>query len=129
MINGFAKMKCQLNTPGRKHLVYTKWKPVTKAEILHIATAIVMGLQPRPEIHDYWSTKDIYQTPWFSKVMTRDRFAAIHHTMLHVYEKDQKKAKDKTEPFMNELIHQFQATFYPFEHVSLDKMVIKYKGR
>ena len=61
MINSFAKIKCQLNTAARKHSVYSKWKPVIKAEILrYIAIAIVMGLQPRPEIRDYWSIKDIY---------------------------------------------------------------------
>ena len=49
--------------------------------------------------------------------------------MLHVSENDEKKAKDKIELFMNELIHQFRAAFYPFQDVSIDEMVIKYKGR
>ena len=130
IINSFAKIKCQLNTNARKHSVYTKWKPLTKAEILcYIAIMIVMGLQPRPEIRDYWSTKDIYHTPWFSKVMTRDEFEAIHHTMVHLSDNDKKKANDKIEPFMNELIHQFQATFYPFQDVSIDEVVTKYKSK
>ena len=84
-----------------------------------------MGLQPRPEICDYWSTKDAYHTPWFSKVMARDRFEATHHTMLHVSDNDKKNANDKIEPFMNELIHQFQAASNPFQ----EEMVIKYNGR
>ena len=54
MINSFAKIKCQLNTPAHNHSFYTKWKPVTKTEILsYIAVTIVMDLQPRPEIRDY----------------------------------------------------------------------------
>ena len=45
MINSFTKIKCQLNTHARKHSVYAKGKPVTKAEILHyIAIMIVVGL-------------------------------------------------------------------------------------
>ena len=105
MISSFAKIKCQLNAPACKRSVYAKWKPVTEAEILHyIAITIVMGLQPRPEIHDYWSTKDIDYTPWFSKVITKYRFETIH-TMLDVSDNGEKKAKEKIEPFMNELIH------------------------
>ena len=61
--------------------------------------------------------------------MARDRFEAIHHTMFHVSDNDEKKAKDKIEQFMNELIHQFQAAFYPFQNVSIVEMLIKYKGR
>ena len=95
----------------------------------YIAITIVMGLQLRLEIRDYWSTKDIHHTPWFSKVMTSDRFETIHHTMLHVSDNNEKKAKDKIEPFMNELIHQFQSAFYLFQDVLIDEMVIKYKGR
>ncbi|KAI0225562.1 hypothetical protein LSAT2_023699, partial [Lamellibrachia satsuma] len=37
--------------------------------------------------------------------------------------------KEKIEPFMNELIKEFQAAFYPFENVAIDKMVIGWKGR
>ena len=83
MINSFAKIKCQLNKPACKHSIYPKWKPVTKAEILrYIAITIVMGLQSRPETRDCWSAKDIYHTPGFSKVMTRDWFEAIYTTIL-----------------------------------------------
>ena len=54
MISSFAKIKCQLSTPAHNHSFYTKWKPVTKTEILsYIAVTIVMDLQPRPEIRDY----------------------------------------------------------------------------
>ena len=48
--------------------------------------------------------------------------------MLHVSDNDEKKAKDKIEPFMNKLIHQFQAAFYPFQDVSIE-MVINFKDR
>ena len=33
MINSFAKIKCQLNTPARKRSVYAKWKPVTGCDL------------------------------------------------------------------------------------------------
>ena len=49
--------------------------------------------------------------------------------MLHASDNDEKKAKDKIEPFINQLIHQFQVAFYPFQVVLIDEMVIKYKGR
>ena len=49
--------------------------------------------------------------------------------MLHVSDNDEKKAKDKIEPFMNKLIHQFQVAFFPFQDVSIDEMVINFKDR
>ena len=57
----------------------------------------------------------------------RERFEAIFHTMLHAGEANAEGA-DKIEPFLNELIHNFNFAFYPGMCVSLDEMVIGFTG-
>ena len=47
-----------------------------------IGINIVMGLLRLPQVRDYWSTSEILSTPWFSTIMSRDRFFAI---MKYVY--------------------------------------------
>ena len=59
----------------------------------------------------------------------RNRLEAIYHIMLHVAPSQESHAKEKIEPFMKNLIANYQKAFYPYEDVSVDEMVIKYKGR
>lgn len=47
--------------------------------------------------------------------------------MLHVCEPDA-NGKAKIEPFVNLLLGKFQAAIYPFQNLSIDKMVIGFKG-
>ena len=42
---------------------------------------------------------------------------------------DDNSKKSKIEPFLNLLLVKFQSAFYPGENLSLDEMVIKWKGR
>ena len=76
-----------------------------------------MGLQVKPQIlKDYWSKMDFYNTPWFEKTMAIERFEVIHHTMLHVSDINEKKAKEKIEPFLNMLVKRFQGAFHPSQN-------------
>lgn len=110
--------------------MYSKWKPITRYELLkYFGICIAMGIDKRPTVKDYWSTNDFYQTPWYGKTMPRERFEAIHHTMLHCGEVDEKKSINKIEPFLNLLVENFQNAFYPYECVLIDEMVMKWKGR
>ena len=130
IINSYAKQKNRLNNPPRRRSIAATWKQIIDSELLrYLAIMIAMGLQPKPSIRDYWSKVSFYHTPWFAKTMPRERFEAIHHSMLHVSDVDEKKAKNKIEPFLNKVVNRFQSSFYPFEKVSIDEMVIKYKGR
>ena len=36
-----------------------------------------MGHVRLPRIHEYWSTSPIFTLPWFSSIMSRDRFFKI----------------------------------------------------
>ena len=100
MINSYAKQKCQINNPARRRSMMASWKTVTEGEMMrYFAITICMGLHRKPEIRDYWSKKDFYNTTWLAKTMARERFMSIHQTMLHVADMGEKKRKRRLNRF------------------------------
>ncbi|KAK3731262.1 hypothetical protein RRG08_025804 [Elysia crispata] len=128
-INSFAGVVLQKNNPLKKHSRLHQWDLITRLDFLRfLAILISIGIDHRPKISDYWSTKSYMYTPWYSKQMPRNIFQLILHTMLHASEPNT-EGKAKIEPFVQKLVAQFQRCFYPYEALSLDEMVIGYKGR
>lgn len=129
MINEFATHKLALNNPARKRSLFSHWYPLDKKEFFKfLALLVVTGVDRKPTIKDYWSTHPIRDTPFFRSTMTRDRFEAIYHTMMHVSEVGA-EGKSKIEPLVDKIVEKFQEAFYPFEDLSIDEMVIGWKGR
>ncbi|XP_033113704.1 uncharacterized protein LOC117114216 [Anneissia japonica] len=129
MINEFAEYRKRINNPPKRRSVYNTWKPIDRHELLKfLAVLIAMGLNKKPSIKEYWSMFPPYYNPWYHKMFSRDRFEVIYHTMLHASDIDA-LSKDKIEPFLNKLLEKFQEAFYPFQNLSLDEMVIGWKGR
>ena len=127
-INDYAQAKIALNLPARKRSMYYRWTPVTISEMYKLmAVLIAMGITKKPSIKHYWSTDAVHETQWYKSMFTRERFEAIYHSMLHASEVGSEE-KEKIEPFLNSLVANFQAAFYPYEDVSIDEMVIGYKG-
>ena len=68
-------------------------------------------------------------TPWYHEIFPRDQFKMIYSTMLHAGSiRDEQSKKDKIDPFLNMLIDKFQSAFYPERDLSLDEMVVKWRG-
>ena len=109
--------------------MYTDWKPITRYELIKlIAVLTAMGLDKRPWIRDYWCQLPHLSTAWYGKLFSRSRFQAIFYTMLHAGEHNA-NGKEKIEQFLNKLCTQFQEVFYPYQNVSIDEMVVKWRGR
>ena len=54
---------------------YTNWSDVDESAIWQFfATTFVMGLVKKPAIHEYWTTDPLLRTPFFSEVMSRNRY-------------------------------------------------------
>lgn len=60
--------------------------------------------------------------------MPRVRFEAIFHTFLHASGVDA-ESKDKIEPFLESMTKSFQQAYYPSKDISIDEMVIGFRGR
>ena len=86
-----------------------------------------MGLDKQPEIKDYWTEFLPQRTPWYPKIMSRERLEVIYHTMLHA-SKVGAESKEKIEPFLNKLTEKFQSAFYLCEDLAIDDMVIGSNG-
>ena len=131
LINEYAAHKLQENLPARQYSRFANWTPVTRYELLKlIAILIAMGIDRRPNLDDYWSMTTFNYTPWYHKIFSRNRFEALYSTMLHASSiGDEQSKKDKIEPFLNLLLENIQGAFYPGQDLSLDEMVVKWKGR
>ena len=91
-INEYGARKRMQNTPPRKRSCFDKWTDVTEKELLKfLAVVMVMGLDKRPCIKDYWAgAKDFpaFHTPWFKHMFDRERFEVsnINKYVLVIYD-------------------------------------------
>lgn len=54
------------------------WYDLTKEELkAFIAMIILMGIIHKPNVNSYWSMDELFATPSFSQIMSRDRFKLI----------------------------------------------------
>ncbi|XP_005102686.2 piggyBac transposable element-derived protein 4 [Aplysia californica] len=130
-INDYGNQRCEARAAtATERSVYKKWRKITPGELFKFfAVIIAMGITKKPSVSDYWNTDLSHMaTPWFRQIFRRDRFQHIFHTMLHACELDA-QGKAKIEPFVSSLLVQFQAAYYPTQELSLDEMVIGWKGR
>ena len=93
-----------------------------------IAVIFAMGLDERPRLDDYFSTRSFFNTPWYGQTFARVRFETLYSTILHVGDPDG-EGKEKIEPFINLLVSKFGAAFTPFRQLSIDEMIVGFKGR
>ena len=129
MINDFAQFKLQQSMPHQKQSRYANWSNATRYELLKLfVMLIIMGIDRRPQLSDYWSLDSLFYTPKFHELFLCYRFELSYSTMLHAGAiGDDNSKKSKIEPFLNLLLVKFQSAFYLGENLSLDGMVIKWK--
>ncbi|KAK3791487.1 hypothetical protein RRG08_055512 [Elysia crispata] len=128
-INQYAQVKIRMNNPPTKRSRLSNWTDISVPELLkYFAVLIAMGIDKRASLVDYWSQKPYMYTKWYHEIFPRDRFELIHSSMLHCSDTPA-QSKEKIEPFVNSLLTTFQGAYYPFENLSLDEMVIGWKGR
>ena len=85
----------------------------------------------------YWNTDEIFKTPFFSAVMSRDRYFQIMR-YLHFVD-NQEEVKDKNSPnhdklfkvrkLLDLLLPRFLEVYNPERNLSIDETLIKFKGK
>jgi Transposase IS4 len=106
--NEYATSRCAKNTPAKQYSRYLNWVKTNITELYKfIAVLIMMGIDPRPNIRDYWATHEGLYTPWYTLTFARDRFLTIYQSMIHAGEADS-TGKAKIEPFINDLMKKSQ---------------------
>ena len=126
--NEYAQVKRNKHMARRSR--YHSWQPVTILEMKAFVGVILnMGIIQLQRAEDYWLTNVVSCIPFFRSVFSRDRFFQIFG-MLHVGEIgtcQQKQAK--IQPFLDILLPIVQQNFIPGRQVSIDELVIAFKGR
>lgn len=118
----------------KKYSRAKKWRQVSKEEMRSfLALMFLMGIIKKPDIPMYWSTDPMLATPFFSSVMTRNRFQAIW-SFFHVNDNAgrQEGCTDrlfKIRPLLDHLVNRFRDLFTPDKKLSLDEGMLKWRGR
>jgi len=76
--NLYAQQIRKMPCPVTKHARSEEWKPVTVIKMKKFLGLIfVTGIVRKPKLELYWSTREIFWAPVFSKTMSRNRFQLI----------------------------------------------------
>lgn len=133
--NRYADQYIALN-PIPPHSPVRNWVPTNHDELVaFLGLCLLMGLVYKPRMAMYWSGDEIYRTPVFAQVMTRDRFLLILR-LLHC---NDNKATDITDPDRDRL-HKIRPVIsilrrncatvvQPGRDLCVDESLVLYKGR
>ena len=100
-----------------------------------IGIVIAMGLVEHLDIHDYWSKDELLETPFFRKVMPRNKFLLIM-SFLHLNDNDNTvpRGQDgydpifKLRPMYEHFRTQFDELYYPGENIAIDEGMVAWRG-
>ena len=100
-----------------------------------IALALQIGHALNNTLHDYWSRLGQLRNPFYGETMTQDRFL---HILCFLHFADNSQRPDKGEGYdrlwklrtVFDNLNEAYAKFYnPSEHLAVDKVIVKLKGR
>lgn len=96
---------------------------------LFFALVISMGLTRKGDLDAYWTTDEVIKTPFFSKMMAKDRFMAI---LSNLHSSDNTQANSdrlyKVRPFVSMMRDTFEV-YTPDETLSFVEGTCPFKGR
>lgn len=105
---------------------------ISKEELFaFIGINVAMGMVRLPRVHDYWSTSPVFSMPWFSSIMSRDRFFRISK-YLHLADasKQKKRGEDgydalyKVRPLIDKTSETFAKYYSPKRELAIDEMMV-----
>lgn len=117
---------------GRLAERYKKWKNVTIVEMkAFLACIINMGLNKKPTIRAYWSTKSSQVTPWFNKMFPLVRFEMLMK-FFHLVNSEACPAPGhpdydpclRYQPLVDHANHVFRHHYTPHEQISIDESLV-----
>ncbi len=108
------------------------WKPVTVEELkTFLGLLFLTGIIQKPELDMYWSTDEVFATPYFGKTMARNRFQLILR-FLHFTDNTRANCGDrlwKVRPVLDYLVNKFQELYQPDVNISIDEGTLLFRGR
>ncbi|GFR15296.1 DDE_Tnp_1_7 domain-containing protein [Trichonephila clavata] len=91
------------------------------------------GIDKRPEIEDYWSSKPFFHTPWYGKTMSIRRFQEISKFLDFADNKGSPEGCEnrlyKVMPVLESITKKFKELYIPNKEISIDEGMMAWKGR
>lgn len=121
----------------KKYSRLNVWKEITENELkLFVAHLLLMGILRKSEIEKYWNTSGVGQTPFFGKLMSRNRFTAILSN-LHIcndsanppFGSPGHDPLAKIRSFVSMCEENFRFAYIPKQDLSMDESCCPWKGR
>ena len=114
-----------------------KWMDVGVEDIYaYLGFNILMGLNPKPSINDYWRKDPLYHYSPISDRISRDRYLEIHRHLHFVSNSTLAPRSDpnydrlgKARPLLNYLSERFKSVYNPSKELAVDEAMIKFQGR
>ena len=108
-----------------------KWQPVTLPELKQFfGLCFITGIIVKPTLDDYWTQDEVYETPYFSKVMTRNRFQCI---LRHLHYTDREPPGNdkmfKIRGVLEMMLSRFKELYQPSENIAIDEGTLGFRGR
>lgn len=104
----------------------------TNVEEMYIffATTILMGLNQKNRIKDYWSTDKLITTPIFGELFTRNRYLSVLRYLHFADNNTEQEGKlRKIHPIIENLKKKFGKAIIPWENLCIDESLMLWKGR
>ena len=120
----------------RPHSRMNSWVPVGLDEMkVFLSLVLDMGLVQKDDLEKYWSCKEIDETPFYGKNMTRNRFQNILSN-FHIMDNDDQQAAGepgydplfKIRAFLDRINSAFSEVYTPNRDVSVDEATCAWKG-
>ena len=129
--NKYAEQELEKKRPLRRSSRFHKWVPVNQNEMkLFLGLLLHMGRVKLPTMEHYWSSSSIYKFPFFSKIMSRNRF----HLLLRFWsfsdnESIEKGRLSKVKLLLDHLNDTMREIYVPDKDLSLDVWMMLWRGR
>ena len=116
---------------------FASWTPITTEELeAFFGFQLLMGLNPKPSVQDYWSTDPIFHYPPISDRISRDRYRDISR-YFHLVDNNNLDPPGtpgydrlgKVRPLLKTLTERFESLYNPGREVAVDEAMIKFQGR
>ena len=122
----------------KEHSNVKNWKETDTHEMrTFLGVLLLMGIVYKPRMTLYWSTDEIFSTPIFSQVISRNRFFLLLK-FLHFSNNDDPSFDPKDEnrdrlhkvrPLINMIRQRCKKIYYPGKNLSVDESLVLFKGR
>uniref|UniRef100_A0A2A4J9R0 PiggyBac transposable element-derived protein domain-containing protein n=1 Tax=Heliothis virescens TaxID=7102 RepID=A0A2A4J9R0_HELVI len=133
--NRYADQKIKMLKDQNKFLPTIRlhrWIPTDRSEMISfLAIIILQGLYPLPEEESYFRFNGFGTMPYFSKIMSYNRFLLIK-SLIHFVDNEtitEHSRLCKIQPVTDYFNEKFSSMYYPSQDIVIDESLLKWHGR